>query len=687
LPDRRVCSEPAFVRPFRNLTGLPSYHYDAVFGRMVHQQFASERPAVVALELPAAFRPHLEWAAACWPTPVVAIERGRRSTMGMVVPFVPGDSIFEAFRLASQAGIEIALIDIDVSVSGERCRERMLAVGPEFAARPGGGFFGAIDALNHREEPLVSDLAREAAMAKALAALMAEHESVLWVGGFAHWSRIVERLRANDGSGPEVDHAPRRRFTRARLGSSALMRLTGVYPASVAAFARAPRQFEPFDAMRTLLHQAAAPAPPPAPNGPGTLSEPAATIDVARTGLYARNLAATARIGEQPQLAELVLAANATIGPRYAAGLYALATAEHPSAPSAALDPLTFEVDRRTKGSKTLEAGFCFRGKRLSAEPWCPVPWPMLEPPDVVQLIRDARDAEYEALPDARRGETYGWHAYPPDQAGYDGFVRYALRRASQLDPVDGPSVPFVNGLEGGLDVRTTIRNWHTDQIYVRQHRPASDAIRNGVIDWTNRAEDSPVLRGEGSTAGWNDPDSTVIGSVSRETETETLSTQGEAEVTRRWREWSFVTLDHPTCETRAGSGALWDRVIEPLLQLDGAQDELHEWLDVVFALCEGKPFVYYSQYTPSARIHALARLHKVRLRWRSLGHLSVGLVARHRMWHQLWLADSQWKELQARLRNTPRLWPRGPCVATGESSRLWPHVAILDRWKPAFES
>ena len=109
-----------------------------------------------------------------------------------------------------------------------------------------------------------------------------------------------------------------------------------------------------------------------------------------------------------------------------------------------------------------------FRGQRLSAEPWLPVPWPILDPPDAIQLTRQARDAHYEDLPDARPGETYRWHAYPPDEEAYEDFVRYALRRASQLEPADGVSVPFMNGLEGGLDVRTTIRFWHEDQVYVR---------------------------------------------------------------------------------------------------------------------------------------------------------------------------------------------------------------------------
>ncbi len=290
LPERHALTESAFVQTFRNLTGVPSYHYDGSFGRIVHEQFASARPAVVALELPASFRPALEWAAGCWPTPVAAFERGRHPTMGTVMPFVPGDSIFEAFRVASQAGIEVALIDVDVSVPGERRPPPTLSLGPEFAARPGDGFFNAARALNRREAPLVSDLAREAAMASALAALMARHASVLWVGGFAHWERIVERLRSRDFAAPDTDPAPRRRFTRARLGPSALMRLTGLYPSMVAAFARAPQAFEPFDAMRRLLH--AATKSKPGRRGTPVLgdarrmppSEPAAAIDLARTG-------------------------------------------------------------------------------------------------------------------------------------------------------------------------------------------------------------------------------------------------------------------------------------------------------------------------------------------------------------------------------------------------------------------
>ena len=212
--------------------------------------------------------------------------------------------------------------------------------------------------------------------------------------------------------------------------------------------------------------------------------------------------------------------------------------------------------------------------------------------------------------------------------------------------------------------------------MYVRQHLQRSDSIRNGVIDWTSRAEDSEILRGGGGREpGWNDPDSTVIGSVSRVVGHETIAKQGQSEVTRRPREWSFVTLDHPTFETRSGSGALWDRVIMPLVDLEKRRDDVYGWLELVFQFCEGKPFVYYSQYVPSARIYALARSHKVRLRWCPLGRLSATLLARHRFWHQLWLSDSQWRALQARLsaRAGHGREPQGALVGAGRRPAV-PH-------------
>ena len=239
--------------------------------------------------------------------------------------------------------------------------------------------------------------------------------------------------------------------------------------------------------------------------------------------------------------------------------------------PAEALDALTFEVDPHTKGSDQVEAGFCFRGRRLSAEPWFPVPWPILDPPDVAQLTREARDADYEELPDARPGETFRWHAYPPDQDAYEEFVRYALRRASQLDPTRravGAVRERPRGRAGRADDHPVLARGPG----VRAPAPTDDRNPSGTGSSTGRvARRTPRFC---AAAGDEEPGGTIqirpsIGSVSRAVGHETIGKQGQSEVTRRPREWSFVTLDHPTFETRPGSGALWDRVIMPLVDLE----------------------------------------------------------------------------------------------------------------------
>jgi hypothetical protein len=135
------------------------------------------------------------------------------------------------------------------------------------------------------------------------------------------------------------------------------------------------------------------------------------------------------------------------------------------------------------------------------------------------------------------------------------------------------------------------------------------------------------------------------------------------------------VTLDHPTFKTRPSAGEFWDHVIQPLVSFGGARTTVYDWLALVFEFCEGKPFVYYSRYTPSARIYALARLHKVRLRWCPLSRLSGALVARHRFWRQLWLTESQWRELQARLARGVRNGPDPQAILVqGLRHRAIPH-------------
>jgi hypothetical protein len=214
--------EGAFV--VGNLIGIPSYHFDPTFARVAANAVTTFRPSVVALELPDGLMGELEWAASCWPGAVVsASERA-------FFPFVPGDSIFETFRLARAARIPIALVDLpsaDGAPKPTTRQERAIHMGCELARAGAGLFLEANDSLvANLGPPDRRDVAREAYMAQSLARLLAQGETVMWVGGMAHWTRIVARITSgniNDAGAEVTIHSD---FKRMRLAPSALYRMT-----------------------------------------------------------------------------------------------------------------------------------------------------------------------------------------------------------------------------------------------------------------------------------------------------------------------------------------------------------------------------------------------------------------------------------------------------------------------------
>jgi hypothetical protein len=317
------------------------------------------------------------------------------------------------------------------------------------------------------------------------------------------------------------------------------------------------------------------------------------------------------------------------------------------------LPVLTWAVDAARRRS-----GFRLNGRWISLEPLRPARFPIAVLKTPEDVLRDAHRAEYEGLPDAKGREKYFWGAYPPDEAEWESFVGYLLRRASIQDPGEARAVPFTAGLADGVDVRATIRFWHLDHVYVREEQRGRLDVRNGAIDWSSDEEASDVLSGR-AEGGWNDPDSVRIGSASRETEPhEVLRQKGESQVTRRRREWSLMSLDLPLFKsagaggTRPGPDTFFARVIESLLAIQGepGQDHVYGWLEAMFRFCAGKPFAYYSRYRPSPRIHALARTHRVTLLWQPLGVVPAPLLKRNRTFRQLWLSASQWATLGSRL-------------------------------------
>lgn len=638
-----------------NLLGVPSYHFDPHFAQAAARALVAFKPSCVALELPDGLIDELAWASACWPGPVVA------ASSGALFPFVPGDSMFEAYRLAIAAGIPVVLIDLPAAGSPNPPPGPSHSgwVGPELARAGSRSLLETVDALVDAEIPQARHEAREAHMARKLSQLLADCKTVMWVGGMAHWTRIVRRIQETDFEAPSVALETYSLFRRMRLAPSALYRTSGRLPWLVDRFAQDPGSYDEHAALQALGLEAGRISDTEAPmlvlSGPlnddlDILSEmePATPIDIVRMLQYARNLAATGSLRERPSLGELLTSAMATIGPRYAGQIYELATSERASELSLKHEPLEWQVLRK---DEVYRCGI----NVLSVRPWTPPAGGML--PSLVEVRRRARDELYKDLPPRRGGkDKQRWECDPDDEDAYIAFIEYALRRASMSSPEEAKSVPFQTGMRDGLDVRATLRNWTEDTIYVREDRRGHQDFTNGAIDWANTSEHSDLLTGKESS-GWIDPDFTKIASASLEGDDHVVLQQ-DPWIQRDFRRFTLVSLD--SANKIPGKGGFYDRVTMPLVHLKRTPEHnLYEWLDIMFRFCARKPFAYYSTYVPSPEIHSIAWKHKVQVVHFPLHRLPFRLLERNRSFRFLALTREQWTEFNRRRSARTATWSR----------------------------
>ena len=138
-------------------------------------------------------------------------------------------------------------------------------------------------------------------MAQWLVRLLAQGEKVMWVGGMAHWTRIIARIAEGDFDSPGVNVIAHSAFHRMRMAPSALHRMTGRLPWFTACYAQDPSVYDEHSAMQELCLEATKESDQESVvlvlstqsnNSLNTANEDetAVPIDVARTLQYARNL-------------------------------------------------------------------------------------------------------------------------------------------------------------------------------------------------------------------------------------------------------------------------------------------------------------------------------------------------------------------------------------------------------------
>jgi hypothetical protein len=629
------------------LMGIPSYHFEPHFAIRAAEAIARAEPVAVALELPERLLPELEWAAGCWPAPVAALS-GRTC-----FPFVPGDSIFEAYRLARAAGIPVHLIDLDCADGGERPSRSL--PGPELCGREA-ALCEEIGARVHAaaDEPRADDSAREAFMARRLAALLGEHPSVLWVGGAAHWPRLRERIAAGDFAASRVRRAGRRSFQRVRLDGAALHWMTGRTTYLARRFAANPSAYDEGEGLRALVLDALS-----APEG-GSRGVPPA--ELVRLLLFARNLAASRGLRELPALGELLTAAFGTCGARAADRILETALGELDSPGTTALPVLSLVRE-------PVSPGLALGGRRVRLRSYhSPRPGAHGSLPALIERRERSADPLFTGGRSRRRrqGEKEtkrGWASDPREDTAYRAYLERVLRLAGAPPEAERRSLPFSAGLQDGLDVGMTLRHWSEDRVYVREHAPRRAEVRHAILDYAGEYEGCPLHQGfdqNGRRSGWIDPSYPHVGSCSRETSTTESLQEKPYHVGLRRRDFSMVTLARPNYLPPHDRGSFYDRVIYPLVVLPAEKDHLYGWLEVMFEFCRGQQVAYFSRYVPGSRVREMAARHRVKLLPLPLERIPEEERERQRRFHFLHLEWQQYEELRRRCAAARRDWTLG---------------------------
>ncbi|MEO2036437.1 MAG: hypothetical protein ABGZ35_30555 [Planctomycetaceae bacterium] len=187
---------------------------------------------------------------------------------------------------------------------------------------------------------------------------------------------------------------------------------------------------------------------------------------------YIRNLSLIER-RFTPDLYTLVTATRQTAGDQYAIHLAETAR-EYPFEKNSEMSVVQFGVDRIRLPDEDVLSAVC----RL---PGHPVVW---------------RSCQLKARPDKRRKtewkkswNPFGQCSWPPEDVAIERFRTHVKDVAlTLLGNEFARTEKFTSSIKDGLDIRETLRNWHTGELYVREFPPA-----RGNLDCVVMLFDSPA--------------------------------------------------------------------------------------------------------------------------------------------------------------------------------------------------
>ena len=500
-----------------SIRAVPSLHGHYRFAALVRRAFCAERPAAIAVELPATLEPALREGVARLPyLSVVGYQDFNEALEPItnIVPVTPDDSLIEAVRLGSAEGVPVHFIDRDVlgyrptpiRAPDDHLVERL---GLERYCRE-------VAAGLTPPEPGSPDDLREAEMAARLRELAAGPGPVLFVCGLAHWEPIRRRLgRAEPAPPGAVTQRETKLYNLGRdsvprvllfpyLGYTYELTRVGLAPGDFPQLLPLPdTKGDELEAARDAAREAKREllaALTGRPTGPRDFDHYETLGDMVQgvTALYrrewneqpslarlqtmlryARNLALVAH-RLTPTRYQLVLAAKNAVNDDYAYQCFRLAN-HYPF----------FEEDSALPEMQVGEGQGEAEGEPITLR---------------LRLPRSLQPGEGEGEPielpaPAEEGEEGSWRerwevgdhhvSHLPQDGRLEAFFQYIRERARKVLADNQVRVhPLKASLMDGLDLRETLRHLVLGQVYVKEQLPGVGEVGPVVAIFHRPGED-----------------------------------------------------------------------------------------------------------------------------------------------------------------------------------------------------
>jgi len=457
-----------------HVTLLPVVHGSGDFALEVRRRLLSASCDCLAVPLPSAFEDRVEDAVARLPgISIVAQQEGDIGSDPLACTYVPIDPcqpVIAGIRTAIEAGIPRAYIDLEVASYEERA-----AVFPDpYALKEISleKFAAALLPALPTPPAESQQMARIRWMAFQLHCLELEFERILCLCAVDDWPWVRDAyLQRRPYPHPAPPPWPPEVF---RVAAPHLYFVLGELPFVTHLYEHRRAEMLPdhtlaVDGVKALLIEAR--------NAwvvkhdlrrhwltPQTLS---------RLLKYVRNLTLLDR-RMTPDLYTLALAAKQTGGDDFAVTLIETARTYPPQRMPAPFPEVAFGVDRAAFPYGDLPVKNRLKG---AVTTWRNLPLKPAPPPEKKQAWKMLWD-------------PYRQCSYPPEDDKIESFNTHVREQARLLIGDDlARCEKFTTSLKDGLDVRETLRNWHTGDLYVKEIPPSRGSLEIVVLLFESPAD------------------------------------------------------------------------------------------------------------------------------------------------------------------------------------------------------